>query len=182
MPRKVSQEDSYLSIKVDSYDAAAGLSVNLDLRTSVPYDYDDDDPVFTRNVRIELVGTSTYPDARAGDKYEITVYGELSERKQPRLKDAQVRDRHGVPAYRPCRGRQIPVFKLPRGLAVIEKRRGLREWTLCLSVLPNVTSDMLAMLSASRQLYAAVHERKVERQRWVLSFLLQTKDPAEEWL
>jgi hypothetical protein len=157
------------------------VSVNVNLQTSVPHDYDDQDPVFAPDMRIELVGTSTHPEHRAGERYEITVYGERDERKQPRLKDAQVRDEYGAPKYRPYRGGLIPVFRPPPGLAVLDKRPGLKQWTLWMWVVPHLASDMLALLCAARRpLYVSIHERKVERRRWAVSFSLQTRNPADE--
>lgn len=171
-------EYTFLSIKVESYEAAVGVSVNINLRTSVPDSYSDEQPVFTPDMRIEIVGTSTYPEHRANVRYEITVYGERSEREQPKLKDVRALDKHGVPIYRPYRGRQIAVFRPPPGIAVLNKRRASEDLSLAIWVLPQVASDMLVLLTASQQLYAFVHERKVERQRWVQGLSLQTTDPA----
>jgi len=176
-------EDEYtaLSIKVESYEVAVGVSVNLNLQTPVPIRYSDDDPVFTPDLKLEFVGTSTYPEQRAGDRYEIVVYGERAEKEQLKLKDIHVRDKHELPVYRTYRGQEIPVFKPPPGIAVLDKRPGIREWSLWVFVVASVARDMLTLLTASRRpLYLSILERKIDRQRWVQSLKLRTTDPAYE--
>jgi hypothetical protein len=181
MSKKHNEGDyTFLSIKVESYEAAVGVSVNLNLRTSVPHWYSDEDPVFTPEMRLEVMGTCISPRERAGDNYEIVIYGERAEREQPKLKDIHVRDGHEVPVYRSYRGQQIPVYKPPPGIAVLKKQRGRPEWSLAVWVLPQVSSDMLTLLTAPRPLWVHIHERRVERQRWMLGLTLQTRDPANE--
>jgi hypothetical protein len=91
MPKRRKQEDyTFVSIKVESYDVAAGVSVNVNLRTSVPHWYSDEDPVFTPEMRLEVMGTCISPRERGGDNYEIVIYGECAEREQPKLKDIHV--------------------------------------------------------------------------------------------
>ena len=71
---KRTENYEFLSIKVDRFDFAIGESINVDLRTRRPWELSDDDPVVTPVMRIEITGTSIYPEARANDTYNITVY------------------------------------------------------------------------------------------------------------
>jgi hypothetical protein len=81
-----------LAIKVDGYEVSAS-DVNINLRTSVPFEDCDDQPVFTNDTHVEIVGTSIGPEHRAGDRYEITIRGktELGELK---MKDIRARSVH----------------------------------------------------------------------------------------
>ena len=69
---------------------------------------------------------------------------------------------------------------MPPGIATVERSRGTREWRAALFVEANIASKMLAVLSLGREVYASVDERKVDRQRWVRGFSLQTTNPADE--
>ena len=126
-----------------------------------------------------MVGTAIYPEARANDIYNITIYEDSSGRKHPKLKDMQARDKEGHFVYRKCRDMQVPVCTPSPGLAVVKKIRGAREWQTCLWVEHRTASDYLTVLNGSpRQLYVFIHERKVARLRWVVELTLQTTDSA----
>jgi hypothetical protein len=98
----------------------------------------------------KISGTCKYPDKRAGDSYHLTLYGDASPSRgiYAKLKDAQLRDKYGAPKYRTYRGRDIPVYDAPKGLAVLDKVRGKSEWTAWITVTPRLVSDMLGLLGA----------------------------------
>jgi hypothetical protein len=181
MSRKRNADDyTLLSIKVTKYEVDVGESININLRTTVPYSWDDTDPVVAPDLRVEIVGSCTYPEQRAGDSYELTLYGEKLARDHLRFEHIRVRDKHNVPVYRKYRGQDYPLFKVPSGLATVERRRGTREWHAALFLGAPTIGRMLTVLSLRRDLYVSIDEHKIDRQRWVRGFSLQTTDPAEE--
>ncbi|TPI51691.1 MULTISPECIES: hypothetical protein [unclassified Mesorhizobium] len=189
MPRKRKrqkrQEDdhTYLAIRVERYEASVEGAVNCNVYTpQSAWGSDDDDPLYRFATRLTVAGISIYPEERAGDIYEVTVYGDNlgSGDIGATLGDAQERDRYGAPRYRQYRGRQIPIYTPPPGMGLIAKIRGERCWTVWLRVSSCFTSDALALLRNGRSLFLAIHERKTNRSRWVQSVSLQTTNPAEE--
>jgi hypothetical protein len=181
MRRKSTIEDCVsLAIRVSKFEIAVGASINVHLRTTVPYSWDDSDAVVAPEFRLVVAGISTYPESRANDSYEITVYGERLAREQWTFEQIRVRDKYNVPVYRKYRGRDYPVFNVPPGIATIERSRGTREWRAALFVEASIANRMLAVLSLGREVFASIDERKIDRQRWVRGFSLQTSDPAKE--
>jgi hypothetical protein len=175
-------EQTFLGIRVEAYEVAVGKSINVHL-FGTPHDYlDDDDPVFTPEMRIEISGICIYPEARANDKYEITACGEKADRTEPKVRDVRARDKNDAPVYRKYRGQHLPVYTRPAGFAVLQKTHGTGEWCAYISVLPQTASEMLATLkeSRSRPIYVSIHERKHDRRRWIQSLYVQTKNPATE--
>ncbi len=102
MPRKKKPEEVYtlLGIRVSGYDVRTDASVNYYvLQPQYAGDIDDDDPLFQHVTHLTLTGTSTYPEERAGDHYEITISGDDSPSRgvHATLKDAQERSEYGSP-------------------------------------------------------------------------------------
>lgn len=190
MPRKKKRgrakpRETYtsLGIRVDRYEVRLDASINYHVHQPQHASHlYDDDPLFRHVSELTIVGVSTYPDQRAGDRYEVSVYAEdtPSSRVHSTLKDAQVRDKYGAPAYRTYRGGQVPVYNTPSGFGLIEKVRGEPGWTAWVHLAPRLVTDMLILLGHQRQLYLGIQERKANRTRWVYSIALQTTDPAED--
>lgn len=160
-----------------------GASVHRDVYApEYGWNMDERDPLYKFTAHLDIEGTSTYPDKRAGDAYEITIYGDdsPSQRLNLTLKDVQARDNHGAPQYRTYRGREIPVFNPPRGMGHIDKVRGEKRWTGWLWVAPRFVQDALVLLAHDKELYLAIHEYKEERSRHLRSITLQNTDPGEE--
>lgn len=180
-PRRPAEEFTYLAIRVAQCEASVDASVN---RTVYGPQYawrlDDEDPLYECKSRLTIIGTSLYPERRAGQAYELTIYGDASPRMNVTLKDAQARDDYGSPQYREYRGRQIPVYDPPRGLGRLEKVRGEPSWRACVFLPPHYVSEVLMLMSLDRPLFLAIHEHKRERARWIRSVSLQTTDPANE--
>lgn len=189
MPRTIKrqkqpeEEHTHLALRVERCDASVEAAINYNVYApESAWNSDDDDPLYRLTTRLTVAGISTYPEERAGETYEVTIYGDNlgSGDIRATLKDVQERDEHGSPKYRQYRGRQIPIYKPPRGMGLIDTIRGEPRWTVWLRVSPRFTSDALALLDNGRSLYLAIHERKMNRTRWVQSVSLQTTDPAEE--
>jgi hypothetical protein len=181
-PKRSDDEHTFLAIRVERYEVSTDASLNLDLKTSHPLFARDDDPVYTFVTSLEISGVSTYPESRAGERYEVRVRGEATHAGDfsLTLRDVQKRDEHGAPVYRSYHGEPLPVYQPPSGIALIERRRGTAIWDLWVAVAPRLVSDMLVLLAQSRPLFLSLHERKTGRQRWIESIGLQTTDPAEE--
>lgn len=182
-PKQPEDQHTHLAIRVERYDTSVEAAINYNAYTpQSAWQSDDDDPLYRFTTRLTVAGISTYPEDRAGDTYEITIYSDnlSSGGIRATLKDVQERDDHGSPKYRQYRGRQIPIYKPPPGMGLIDKIRGDRRWTAWLRASPRFTSDALSLLGNERSLFLAIHERKTNRTRWVQSASLQTTNPAEE--
>lgn len=183
--RQKALEDIYtlISVRVESHDVDVDASINYDVRQpQYAYDLHDDDPLFKYVTRLTIVGTSSYPEGRANERYEVTVYGDDAPSRSvfAKVKDAHARDEYGAPQYRQYRGKRVPVYQPPMGFGLLNKVRGEQTWNAWLNLAPRIVTDMLVLLNLHRQLYLAIQERKVGRTRWVYSISLQTRDPAEE--
>jgi hypothetical protein len=176
-------EHAHIAIRVEDYDAHVAAAVNHTVYApQYAWDLNDDDPLYTFTAHLRITGVSVYPEERAGDAYELTVYGDdgPSRRLNATLKDAQARDKHGSPQYRVYRGKEIPVYSPPKGMGLIDKVRGEKRWTAWLHALPRFVNDALTLLAHKEDLFLVIHERKVERTRWVQGVTLQTSDPRQE--
>lgn len=183
--KKAEDEHSFLTIRVDRHDVRADASINHDVYApQYAIHTSDADPLYRFETQITISGTATFPERQVGDLYEVTICGDRSpsSRLQATLKDAQACDEHGSPMYREYRGGQIPVYRPPPGLALIDKVRGMAKWTVWINVAPQLVNDMLVLLGCGRETFVEIHERKHERARWVQGLSLQTTDPSEELL
>lgn len=181
-PKGPKDEHTFLAIRVERYEASTEASLNLNLKTNLPLFARDEDPVYTFVTTLKINGVSTYPEGRAGERYEVTVRGEAIHAGDfsLTLRDVQKRGEYGAPVYRSHRGEPLPIYQPPPGIALIERRRGAAIWDLWVPVAPRLVSDMLVLLAQTRPLFLFLHERKTGRQRWIESIGLQTTDPAEE--
>lgn len=180
---KREEEHTLIMIRVEGYEAHVDAGINSAVYApQYAWDLDDDDPLYKFSARLEITGTSLYPEKRAGEKYELIVYGDdaRSRRLDTRLKDMQARDQHGVPQYRSFRGRQLPVYKPLLGMGLIDKIRAEPRWTAWFHAKPGFISDALALLVQKRDLYLTISECKIKRARWLRGVSLQTSDPREE--
>ena len=182
--KKSQPEHTLLAIRVVGYDARLSASINHQVENP-KYAFGHigaDEPVYKHITYLTINGQATYPEKRAGERFEFTVHGDDSPSRELRatLKDVQVRDEYNCPEYREYRGRQIPVVHPIPPLAFIDKNRAQLKRTAWLNMEPRLVSDMLALLCSDRTVYVSVHEVKEGRTRWVRRFDLQTTDPADE--
>lgn len=176
-------EHTRLAIKVERCEASVETRIEPEIyQPQFAWDLDDDTPLYRTTTQLTLVGVATYPEGRAGEAYELTIYGSNStpRRIEATVKDVQARDEHGSLKFRSYRGRQIPIYNPPSGMGLIEKVRGEARWVAWLHVSPLFASDALALVNAGRSLFLAIHERRRKRVRWIQGVGLQTTDPAEE--
>lgn len=184
MPRKSRPKDreifTLLSVKVERRDARVETSIHSDLRSQRPVFDRPTDPVYEVRTMIEVSGVVVNPDTRQGERFDLTILGEISTEPPLVLKDMQATDDDRRPMFKAYRGVQYPLYVAPRGLALLQRLRGQPGWSAWIFAAPRLLSDMLTLLSSPRQLYLSVHEKKTGRERWVQSLSLQTSDPANE--
>lgn len=180
--KKKEPEYAFLAIAIDDYDVSMDARVNLSLRGGSRYLIDEDEPVYTFDTGLDITGICTYPDERAGDRYDISLRSSTTLPRDLRLKikDMQKRDKEGFHVFKRYKDGHFPVYNEPHPLAYLEKVRGEPRWSLWIQVAPQMVSDSLALLSSGKAVYAALHERKENRQRRIQSLSVQTTDPAEE--
>jgi hypothetical protein len=174
---------SMLIMKVSGYDAELDFSVNMDVyQPQYAISPSDDDPLFKASSDLRIRCVFIEPEDRVGNKVVFHLFGDgaVSRKLNITLKDAQCRGKHNEPLYKTYRGREIPIYKPPKGLSVLEKVRGEPEWNAWIRVPTELISDMLALLGQREELYVAIHEWKFERRRWIRSISVRTTDPLEE--
>lgn len=186
MPRRKhpsEEEHTHLAIKVEHCEASVETRIEPGIyQPQYAWDLDDDSPLYRTTIQLTFSGVATYPERRAGEAYELTIYGSNSDlrRNEAMVKDVQARNEHGSPKFRTYRGKQIPIYNPPSGMGLIDKVRGEPRWTAWLPVSRLFTSDALALVNSGRSLFLAIHERRSKRARWIQGLSLQTIDPAEE--
>ncbi|TGQ70842.1 hypothetical protein EN805_00065 [bacterium M00.F.Ca.ET.162.01.1.1] len=181
--RQPEDEHAHLAIKVDHCEASVETRIEPEIyQPQYAWDLDDDAPLYRITTQLTLAGVATYPESRAGEAYELTIYGSNSDRRRigATVRDVQARDEHGSLKFRSYRGRQIPIYNPPSGMGLIEKVRGEPRWTAWLRVSPLFASNALALVNSGRSLFLAMHERRSKRARWIQGVSFQTTDPAEE--
>lgn len=180
--KKKEAEYTFLAIAVDSFEAGTDARVNLSLRGMSRYLIDEEEPVYTFHTGLDISGVCTYPDERAGDRYDISLRSSTATPRDLRLKikDLQKRDKEGFHVFKKYKDGHVPVYNDPHPLAYLEKVRGEPRWNLWMQVAPEMVSDSLSLLSGEKAVHVALHERKENRRRRIQSLSVQTTDPAEE--
>lgn len=177
---KQAEEHTHLAIRVESYSAIASAGINPALYRDNPRDIIPEDLVLEGSLGLEVRGICTYPPPRADQKFEITIHTENASKAGLRVKDLHKRDANNAPLYRKNRGELYPIYNLPAGLGMIERRRSDDVWAGWVFVEVKVVTNMLILLGQSQQSYLSINERKIERHRWIWHISLQTSDPAAE--
>ena len=181
--RSDSEVHTHLSIKVEDHEASVSASVNhLAYEPQYGWHSGGEEPVYEFRNSVIVSGTATWPEQRAGDHYEITLYGGGSPVRDldARLKDLAELDAHGSPRYRKYRGREVPVYRPPPGLGVLDRVRGEPTWRTYLFVKPTFADRWLALLVGTSGLFIALHECRTGRSRWIRGIGLHTADPTED--
>lgn len=188
MPRKsrsesTKQEYTHLSIRIERYEASIDAGINHDaLAPEYAWDLDMDEPLYSFTAQIEVFGTVTYPEERAGEAWEITIYDgrRLRHYLDATLNSIHTVDDKGVHQYRTYRGKDVPVLRAPKGMGHVAKVRGEHALSAWLYASPQFLSDALVLLGQRRMLFMAAHESREGRTRRLQSLSIQTIDPAEE--
>lgn len=142
----------------------------------------ENEPLYHFLAHLEIAATCTYLDERAGDTFDLTIYGEDHPDSDVfwKLKDVQVIGEYHAPQYREYRGERVPVYDPPKGMGTLDRERGRSHWRGAIWAQPRFLSDALTLLGQCRLLFMEIVERKIERRRWIQGITLQSTDPAEE--
>ncbi|WAT19264.1 hypothetical protein OZN62_06785 [Aurantiacibacter sp. MUD11] len=174
---------THLSIVMEDCEASVSARVNhYAYEPQYAFQTLDDQPVYEFRNALVVRGRITAPEEREDDCCEITLYGEASPARDldARLADITALDKHGAPRFRTYRGREVPVYKPPDGLGVLDKAKGEPLWRTSLFIKPWLVEQWMALLGSSRDLFISLHECKVGRKRWVRGIELGTANPEEE--
>lgn len=178
--KKPGEEYAILGIQVTGYIARVDASINYEVRD--PHHFYEDAEIYKFGTSLEIDGVCTYPDERAGEEYQFTIYGTEpgSGRFDLKLDDCHTRDEDGTRAYHVNRDKETPVYDVPKGIGPLERRRKTQPWLGWCWVSPPVVTDMLTLLPNVNPLFVQIHEIKIGRKRWIVGLTLQTSDPSEE--
>lgn len=187
MPGKASTEVTEradIGIKVTQHEVRLGASINHDaIAPKYAWNSEGSDLVHEFTMHLTIRGIATFPPEHAADTYEISLYagGASTVRNlATTLKDIQALDERDHPVYKKYRGRHVPVYAPPLGLALLNRNNGERCWRGWLQVTDRFASDAQTLLSQARPVYLSIGELRVGRTRWLASLNLQTTDPADE--
>ena len=173
---------THLTLKVESYEASVSAGINhAAYEPQYGWHSGDEEPVYQFRNSLIVSGTATYPDDRAGDYYEIWLYGDSSPARDldAKLEDLAERDEYGAPRYRKYRGRDVPIYKPPAGFGLLDKVRGEPAWHTSLFVKAWLVEQWLSLLTTQTGLFVGLHECKAKRTRWVRRIELHTADPTD---
>ena len=176
----IKAEYSFICAKIKDYSVRVSGAINHEIhdrRYAHP-----ESRVFLHETDLELRGTISYPEDRAGDDIDISIWGhELQDGHfSATLDQFHVRDAAGLPKYRKRGDRSDPVYEPPESVGFIERRRGTRTWSGAVYIPPAIVSDMLTLLTGSGPLFLTINELKTGRRHKIRSITLQNKDPEEE--
>lgn len=181
--RPPTEAHSHLVIAVEGHQTSVSARINhYAYEPQYAFRLLEDEPVYQFSNRLVASGTIVSEGKSAGDRCVVTLYGDPSPafNLDARLEDIAELDAHGSPRYRTFRGKEVPVYRPPKGLGVIEKVRGEPLWQTSLFVKPVFVDRWLALLGSSRDLFISLHECKLGRKRWVRGVELGTANPEEE--
>lgn len=178
---KSTDEHTHLSLRIEDHRVRAKAGISL-YAHNPQYAWRDtqDEPLYQFETHLKLSTICTDPGNRAGDRYLVSIYSDVSPDFYRKLKDVQAVNADNVRQYRTYRGRRIPIYKPPLGIGSLEKTRGEASWQGTVWATPSYVSDLMTLLGHHHQLYLKIHEKRIERQRWIQSIGIQTTDPAEE--
>lgn len=180
--RKKQAEHTHLGIAIDHYDVRVHAGINLQLIGSASIDFQNQEPVYVFGTTIDLNGRCISPADRAGDRYDIRLYGESgsSPKLEAKVADLRKRNKEGEIQYRKRASGMHPIYEDPPPLAYLEKVRGEPRWNAWVWVAAQLVSDCLQVLQLNKQSYVHINERKIDRQRQIRSLSIQTVDPQDD--
>ncbi len=173
-------EYSINHIKLTEYSASVDASINYKVRDA--RNYESNAKVYGFTSSLELKGIYIYSDDRDNEEIQLTVHGtdEGPLDFDTTLADCQASDDKGNYKFRKMKGQEIPVYDVPKGIGHLERQRGTKIWSGFVWVNHQIITNMLTLLPTVSPLYLTIHERKVERNRYIVGLTLQTNHPDEE--
>jgi hypothetical protein len=172
-------EYSFLSLLVTDFNIRSSVCVNpeaRDNRYSAP-----ETKIYEQNSTIDIQCSNIDPDEPLKDTYHFSLLGFPASHMNPDLALANyhVEDNRGFKKYRKLNDREVPVYDIPKGMNVIDKKRGERHWSSALWLTPAIVSDIIVLLLSGKDIYVACHVRCEDRVAWLNGFNLQTENPLD---
>ena len=174
------KEYDFLSLAVTDFNIRSSIAINPKARDT-KYS-PSDTKVYQRYSTLELSCRNIDPDEPLTDTYQFTIYGHPDEglaNPDLTLADCHVYDGEGFKKYRKSRGVDKPVYEVPKGIGALQKRHGMRQWSSALWLMPDIVSDMNALLLSDLDIYVACHIRYENRVAWLIDLDLQTANPLD---
>ena len=178
--KKPQRNFTLLTIKINNFDISVDAEINYEVR-------DDKKPCDSSNIYqfgsvIEIFGESIWPIEQANEKFQISVHGSEPRPNEfsLRLNDCHRRDEEGALMYRTVRGKEQPIYDIPKGLGLLNKASDDKDWYGWGWVSQQTTTDMISVLTLIEPLYLENHEMKEGGSRWIVGLSLQTINPANK--
>jgi len=174
---KQHEEYDFLHLEVLNYAVSSNASINHEVRDR--RSQHDEAKVYEFYSDVAVTCRRIWPEERPDWEYRIHIYGQpLTYRDfDMTLKDCHVRDAENRFVYEKRSGRERPVYEAPKGLGSWEKLRGQNCMSGAIWISPKSMSDMIQILNNGQPPWVAIHERKIEKIRWIVGFTLQTEKP-----
>lgn len=121
---------------------------------------------------MEISGLCTYPEGRAGERYDVTLIAAAPDASELtlKIKSLQECDKNGSPRYKKLKSGMYPVYKKPPPIGFMDKVRGKNHFTLWLWVSPLMVTDSLITLAHYQPAFMSIHEFRIDRKWQVHSF------------
>ena len=178
--RKPRVQYELLTLQAEDYSVTVNASISYRAREQRPES--DKIPLYSFGHTIEIVGTCTSPDERAGETYRIIMEPPESDEHtfDTTLSDVQVKDENGLAKHRKVRGQLVPVYDIPEGLGSLGRKRGPINWEGTVWLPEPTLMQTMIVLTNRQPLYLQIYERKIDRTRWIDGLTLRTTDPRED--
>lgn len=179
--RAAKEEFSWFSIRVDEYRIYCEAGINPFMSPGRRSEPDPLALVYRFQASLEITGIFI-GEERNGERVDIKIYGGEFEEGEF---DLQVKEFHAIdenfhPIFRKKGERQVPVYKLPSGIGMLDRIRGERNWQGWVRVHSDLAETMLLTLASHPSVYLAIGEHRVGRARWIHRLCLQTTNPETD--
>lgn len=121
---------SFIYARVTGHTAEVECSVSYDVRDERWRH--GDNKVYSLKTRLEIKARCIYPEETPDEEYHFTIYGSdrHMEELSKTLDDCHVIDDKWQKVYKTVKGKEVPVYKIPKGLpGDFSRRRGEKAWS-----------------------------------------------------
>ena len=175
--RKPRVQYELLTLQVEDYSVTVNATISYQAREPRPKS--DKIRLYSFGHTIEIVGTCTAPDERARETYRIIMEPPVGDEPpfDATLSDVRVKDDNGLVKHRKVQGQVVPVYDIPEGLGLLGRKRGPIKWEGSVWLPEPTLMQTMIVLANKHPLYLQIHERKIDRMRWINGLTLQTTNP-----
>lgn len=173
---KSQEEFRSLFVEVERFDSAVMAHVNTEVWQ--PRSHTPETPIFDFGSEASITGHIYYPPEVEGWRYDLHVYGDsLRDQASEVLGDTPLRNTDGEPRLVRRGGLKVPAFDSNHSLGFVNKIRGEEGYAATVWVPRSVAADMLGELRSDRPSFLSIHERKVDRSRFVVGVTISSSRP-----